>query len=273
MGSGEQKTLRRRNMKSIVITGGTRGIGLGLARGFLERSCFVTISGKTQESVERVLHELAPFNGKMQAVVADVRKRGDMELLLETAVTSFGTLDIWVNNAGITHEDRKVWELDENTVEDVLDSNVLGVIHGTVVPFLAMREQGGGKIYNMEGLGSDGFIIDGMSIYGTTKSALRYFTRAFANEAKDSPVLIGSLSPGMVVTDLLRETVGDDSAESRKKRKFYNMMADDVETVTEFLCEKMLTGSGGSQRIQWLTKPKIFFRMLTAPFRKRDLFK
>ena len=259
-------------MKSIVITGGTRGIGLGLAKRFLERGCFVTINGKTEDSVRRALRELASFGDRLQAVAADVRERSDMETLLETAAQRFGTVDIWVNNAGIAHETAKVWELDQKTIENVFDSNVLGVIHGTVVPFLAMREHGGGKIYNMEGLGSDGFVMDGMSIYGTTKSALRYFTRAFANEAKDSPVLIGSLSPGMVVTDLLRETVGDGSPESMKKRKFYNMMADDVETVTKYLCEKMLAGNGRIQRIQWLTKTKILFRMLAAPFRKRDFF-
>ena len=259
-------------MKSVVITGGTRGIGLGLAKRFLERDCFVTVNGKTKGSVEKVLLELASFGDRLQAVTADVRERSDIEFLLEAAVKRFGTVDIWVNNAGIAHETAKVWELDQGVVEDVFDSNVLGVIHGTVVPFLAMREQGSGKIYNMEGLGSDGFIMDGMSIYGTTKSALRYFTRAFANEAKDSPVLIGSLSPGMVVTDLLRETVGDSSPESMKKRKFYNMMADDVQTVTEYLCEKMLAGNGRSRRIQWLTKTKVLFRMLTAPFRKRDFF-
>lgn len=260
-------------MRSVVITGGTRGIGLGLAKRFLERDCFVTINGRTPEGVQKALHELASFGDRVQGVTADVRKRSDIESMLDMAVKSFGTVDIWVNNAGIAHETEKVWELDDTVIEDVLRINVLGVVNGTVVPFLAMREQGGGKIFNMEGLGSDGFVMDGMSIYGTTKSALRYFTRAFANEAKDSPVQIGSLSPGMVVTDLLRETVGDGLPDSMKKRKFLNIMADDVETVTRFLCEKMLASSGVSPRIRWLTRPKIFFRMLLSPFRKRELFK
>ena len=259
-------------MKSVVITGGTRGIGLGLAKRFLERDCLVTINGKTERGVESALEELVRFDGRVKAVTADVRRRADVETLLETAVTNFGGVDIWVNNAGIAHRTRKVWELEPEEIDEVLDSNILGAIHGTVVAYLAMRERGGGKIYNMEGLGSDGFMLDGLSVYGTTKNALRYFTLAFANEAGDSPVLIGSLSPGMVVTDLLRETVRDDSAESRKKRKFYNIMADDVETVTGFLCDKMLAGGDGNRHIRWLTRRKMFLRMLAAPFRKRDLF-
>ncbi len=257
---------------SVVITGGTRGIGLGLAQRFLEKGCSVTICGTTAEGVENALQRLASFGVSICGVVADVRTRGDMESLLETAVKRFGSVGIWVNNAGLSHETQKVWELRQETIEKIFQVNILGVVNGTVVPFRAMQKQGGGKIFNMEGLGSDGFIMDGMSIYGTSKSALRYFTRAFANEAGGAPVQVGSLSPGMVVTDLLLETLSDDSPESTKKRKFFNIMADDVDTVTRFLCEKMLVSKSRSPRITWLTKPKIFSRMLLAPFRKRDLF-
>ena len=75
------------------------------------------------------------------------------------------------------------------------------------LPGSLILQQGGGKIFNMEGLGSDGVMIDGMTIYGTTKSALSYFTRSFSHEARHSAVEIGTLSPGMVVTDMLRRMV------------------------------------------------------------------
>ena len=260
------------SLTSVIITGGTRGLGLGLARKFLEKGCSVTICGTTAQSVKKALGELEAFSGRVYGVEADVRKRVDVELLLDTAVRKTGRADIWVNNAGISHEAAKVWELGGESIENVLQVNMLGVVNGTVVPFLTMHKQGSGKIFNMEGLGSDGFIMDGMSVYGTSKSALRYFTRAFAHEANVSPVQIGSLSPGMVVTDLLLETLGDDSPESKKKRSFYNIMADDIETVSAFLCDKMLASTAHSPRIQWLTKPKILSRMLFAPFMKRDFF-
>ena len=256
---------------SVVITGGTRGIGLGLATRFLEKGCRVTICGTSTQSVQEALGELAAFGENIAGKVADVGKKGDVEALLDTAVSNFGPLDIWVNNAGISQETAKVWELDQETIENVLRINLLGVVNGTVVPFQAMQQQGKGKIFNMEGLGSDGFIMNGLSIYGTSKNALRYFTRAFANEAGGSSVQVGTVSPGMVVTDLLLETLRDDSPETRKKRKFYNIMADDVDTVTGFLCEKMIASNVRSPRIEWLTKPKIISRMLLAPFRKRTL--
>ncbi|WP_287373713.1 SDR family oxidoreductase [Prosthecochloris sp.] len=257
---------------SVVITGGTRGIGFGLAKRFLEKGCKVTICGTSTQSVRKAVHELAAFGESAAGTVADVGKRSDVESLLDVAVKKFGAVDIWVNNAGITHDMLNVWELEQATIEDVLRVNMLGVVNGTVVPFLEMQKQGRGKIFNMEGLGSDGFMMEGLSVYGTSKSALRYFTRAFANEAGSSPVQVGTLSPGMVVTDLLLETLHGDSPETRKKRKFYNIMADDVDTVTAFLCEKMVLSTASSPRIEWLTKPKVIARMLLAPFRRRELF-
>jgi NAD(P)-dependent dehydrogenase (short-subunit alcohol dehydrogenase family) len=124
----------------------------------------------------------------------------------------------------------------------------------------------------MEGLGSDGFILDGMSMYGTSKCAMSYFTRAFAMEAKGSGITIGTLSPGMVVTDLLLETVSEDSPESRKKKKFYTVMADETGTVTSFLAEKILRSSAPYERIQWLTRRKALFRILFGRFRNTSFF-
>ncbi len=258
--------------KSIVITGGTRGIGYGLAKKFLGKNCSVTVCGTTKESVERALQDLAPAGGRAYGAVADVSRREDVEALFATAAGSTGQVDIWVNNAGIGQENRKIWELDPAEVERVLRVNLLGVVNGTVVPFLAMRERGGGRIFNMEGLGSDGFVVDGMAVYGASKSAMSYFTRAFAHEARDSSVSIGLLSPGMVVTDLLLDSMKDGSPESVKRKKFYNIMADDVDTVAAFLCDKILASTERSPKIRWLTKTKMLSRMLLAPFRKRDLF-
>jgi len=135
-----------------------------------------------------------------------------------------------------------------------------------------MLKQGGGKIFNMEGLGSDGFMLDGMSVYGTSKSALAYFTRSFAHEARGGSVQIGTLSPGMVVTDMLLGTVSDGSPESLKKKKFFNMMADDVETVSGFLSGRILASTAQSPRIRWFTKPRMLGKFLIAPFRKREFF-
>ncbi len=258
--------------KTVVITGSTRGIGFGLACRFLERGCNVVVNGRSQEATGKALAELQRYRLQVAAVAADVSNPEGIRHLYDEATRQFGRVDIWINNAGMLHESRTVWELDQAAITEVLRLNMDGVIHGTIIPFLRMQQEGGGKIFNMEGLGSDGFMIDGMTIYGTTKSALSYFTRSFAHEARQSSVQIGTLSPGMVVTDMLRGMVSGTSPESLKKRRFFNVMADDVDTVTAFLCEKILASTAQSPAIKWLTKPAMVLKILVAPFRKRDFF-
>ncbi len=257
-------------MKNIVITGSTRGIGLGLAKKFLEQGHAVTLNGSSQDRIDEALSVLSSYSGRVQGVVGTVADRDAMARLFHFSSNRFGCVDIWVNNAGISHTLKKVWELDDDTVRNVLDVNLRGVINGTVIAFNGMSRQGRGKIFNMEGHGSGGSIIDRMSIYGTSKSAVHYFTKAFSQEAKGSGVQIGVLSPGMVITGMLMDTLSSSNDVARKK--FFNHMADDVETVSVFLVEKMLASVKEYDRIEWLTKRKALFRFLFGSLRKKDFF-
>jgi NAD(P)-dependent dehydrogenase (short-subunit alcohol dehydrogenase family) len=257
---------------TVVITGSSRGIGFGLAEQFLLRGCRVMVNGSSAATTDAALERFRRYGDRVRGVAADVSSRNGLLLLHREALAHFGGVDIWINNAGISHETMKVWELDAGTVERVLRCNIDGVVQGTIIPFLEMRKRGSGKIFNMEGFGSDGFMLDGMTVYGTTKRSLSYFTRSFAHEARSSGVQVGTLSPGMVVTDLLRMTAAESSPESLKKRKFFNVMADDVETVSVFLADRMLAAREPSPEIRWLTKPRMLGKLLLAPFRKRDFF-
>jgi short-subunit dehydrogenase len=260
-------------MKMVVITGSTRGLGFGLARRFLEKGCSVVVNGTSRESVESAVTRLSAYAGRVHGVVADVASEREVERLHREAVERFGEVDIWVNNAGIGQPLVKAWEIGAVRMERIAAVNIMGVVHGTIVPFRAMKARGSGKIFTMEGHGSNGRIVDCMAIYGTTKSAATYFTKAFAQEARQSGVTIGRLLPGMVVTDMLFETVaGGDGPENSRRRKFYNMLADDVETVSAFLVDGMLAARGEAPRIVWLTRRKALFRLLFGAFRGRDYF-
>ncbi|NTU57691.1 MAG: SDR family oxidoreductase [Chlorobiaceae bacterium] len=259
-------------MNTVVITGSTRGLGLGLARHFLDKGCNVVINGSTEASVGRALGTLSSYRDRVHGVAGDVSSRSDIERLCREAEKRFRQVDIWVNNAGLGQPLQKVWELGEDELSRLADVNIMGVVHGTIVPFLAMKQRGTGKIFTMEGHGSKGAILDKMTMYGTTKSASSYFTKSFAHEAKGSGITVGCLLPGMVVTDLLFDTVRDNSPESRKRKMIYNMLADDVDTVSAFLVDGMLAASGNFTSIEWLTRRKAMFRMLFGKFRKRDFF-
>jgi len=153
----------------------------------------------------------------------------------------------------------------------VVDTNIIGVINGSRVAYHQMSKQGYGQIFNMEGFGSDGMVMSKMGLYGLSKRAVRYYSRSLAKEANGSNILIGRLSPGMVVTDLLLSGVKGNDEESQQARKIFNILADRVETVTPYLYKQMIQNKQNDRRISWLTKRKIMVRFLTAPLKKRQV--
>lgn len=261
-------------MKRIVITGSTRGIGFGLADAFLQRQCALTVSGRSQASVDAALAKLAAAHGekRLQGQPCDVNDLAEVQALWEAAVARFGGVDIWINNAGIGHPTEPMWELSPEQVAAVLETNVLGTTHGVRVAVQGMQAQGGGQIYNLEGFGSTGRTMPGMSIYGTSKAAITYLTKALIEELKGTSVQLGSISPGMVITDLITDRFEENPETQAEARGIFNILADRVEDVTPWMAEQVLENEAHGKRIAWLTRPRIIWRFLKAPFSKRDVF-
>jgi len=262
-------------MRVIVITGSTRGIGYGLADSFLNEDCSVMISGRTSLAVETAVDNLST-NHKKELVAGhccDVRDYEAVKELWKVTVDRFGKVDIWINNAGINHSLVKPWQLPASDIESIIDTNLLGVMYGSNAAAEGMLEQGYGAIYNMEGMGSDGRKIEGMSIYGSTKSGVHYFTDALVLETRDSAIIVGSISPGMVMTDMLyREGSEENPEEEQRTKRVFNILADRVETVAPWLVNKILSNEKTGVRISWLTTWKVLARFLAAPFRHRDVY-
>lgn len=256
-------------MTVAVVTGGTRGIGLGLARELMARDCQVVVCGR---SPERLAEAVAELGDHAHGVVADVTDRADVQRVWDEAVAAYGRVDVWINNAGLSAPRRPLPEVPVPAAEAVLRTNVLGVIHGCAVAQTGLAAQdGGGWIWNMEGFGSTGQVQPGMATYGASKRAVTYLTESLVKETKGSSVKVGFLSPGIVATDLL---VGDydDPADFEKARKIFNILGDRVETVTPWLAERVLAAGKSGTRVAWLTTPKAMGRFMTAGFRKRDIF-
>ena len=262
-------------MKSIIITGGTRGIGYGLADAFLRRGCAVTICGRDAQSLEVAHQSLTRVysTDKVASYTCDVRNYDQLQGLWAQARDSFGQVDIWINNAGIIHPFLPLWQQTPEQVKAVIDPNLLGTIYGTSVAIKGMLKQNFGAIYNMEGEGSNGTIRKNLTLYGTTKYGVRYLTNSFVEETKGTAIIVGSLSPGIVVTDLITEQLNrrQDAARERTQR-LLNILADRVETVAPWLVNRILANTNSGVRIAWLTKSKALKRFLAAPFQKRDLF-
>jgi NAD(P)-dependent dehydrogenase (short-subunit alcohol dehydrogenase family) len=262
-------------MKIVVITGSTRGIGYGLADAFLELGCAVTISGRGPERVGAAVGQLAANYGaeRVLGLPCDVTCFEEVQALWDAARARFGRIDIWINNAGISHPRLDFWRHPPERLQEVVDANLVGTMVGCQVALRGMLDQGSGAIYNMEGLGSDGRRVSGMTLYGTTKYALHYLTDCLVAETRGTPVLVGALSPGMVLTDMLiREREERSEADWQAARRIFNILADRVEDVAPWLACQVLANRRAGARIKWLTQGKILARFLTAPFRRRDLF-
>lgn len=261
-------------MKTIVVTGSTRGIGFGLVENFLTRGWRVVVSGRTLQAVEGAVAQLGERYPQNQifGYPCDVSEAEQVQSLWDAAHSHFGEIDIWINNAGISGEQKKIWVHTPDRALSIITTNVAGAVYGSQVAVKGMLIQGYGAIYNMEGMGSDGRMHDGLSLYGTSKYALKYFTDALVMETKDTPLVVGALRPGMVITDLITSQYAGQPEELEKVKRIFNIIADTVDNVAPWLADEILNNEKTGVRINYTPVWKIMGRFITAPFKKRDLF-
>lgn len=262
----------------IVITGSTRGIGKGLALEFVRRGHHVVVSGRNQAAADDCATELqeATSNAaRLLGIACDIGSREQIERLWQRSVEAFGKVDIWINNAGVSHPRQRVGELSASDITAVAQTNLTGMLHATQVALGGMSAQPeGGTIYNMEGFGSNGMSRPGMSLYGASKFALTYFNKALLAELPSDKVKVCYLSPGIVVTDLLKRDMGiAGSEEFERTRKVYEILADRVETVAPWLVEHILRKPKSGARVAWLTSGKAARRFLGSLFRRRQVLR
>jgi len=271
-------------MKNVVITGSTRGIGFGLAREFLKQGCRVVICGRKQKDVDNTVSKLTNYglSSFIVGVECDVSETAQVENLWNKAQQNFGSVDIWINNAGISHDQTPFWELPLAEVSRIIDTNITGLMNGCSSAVRGMIKQGYGTIYNMEGLGSNGMKIHGLSVYGTTKAAVRYFSEALRKEIGTLPITIGELLPGMVVTDLLTGQKTGSTEGWQKNKKVYNILANREEEVTilanreegvtPWLVKRILANSSRKANFKFVSTGRMMRQLFAAIFLKRDLF-
>ncbi len=260
-------------MKSIVITGSTRGIGYGLADSFLARGCSVVISGRSEERIAKASDALKSRYeaGRILGFPCDVRDSGQMQALWDEAKSKFGNIDIWINNAGISGSQVEIWENPPAQVRDVVDTNILGTIFGSQVAVRGMLEQGHGCIYNMEGMGSDGRMHEGLILYGLTKYGVPYFTKGLVKETKGTSLIIGSIRPGMVMTEFIIGQFKDRPEEWERAKRIFNIIASRVEEVTPWIVERILANEKSGVCISFMSPVKFLQRFLLSLFKKRTL--
>lgn len=261
-------------MKTVIITGSTRGIGKGLALNFLKQGCKVVITGRSQSQVDEVVAQFGQQFGAQQVtgLACDVTNYDQLQAVWDHAVATFTVVDIWINNAGISLPRKPLEQQDPAAIQGIIATNLAGVALASSVALKGMKIQNYGQIWNMEGFGSNDATQPGMTIYGATKRAVTYLNKSLQKEVKGTAVQVNTLSPGIVVTDLLVGDYDTSSPEWQKVKKIFNILGDKVETVTPWLVNGILSTNKSGAKVAWLTGGKAFVRFMTAGFNKRDLF-
>lgn len=260
-------------MANVVITGSTRGIGLGLAREFLARGHAVMVSGRDANAVDAVVAGLRANYpvGEIAGHACDVTVLESVQRLWDGARAQFGSIDYWINNAGRNNPKARLEVLDWADIEGTIDTNLLGVIRGSVVALRGMREQERGWIFNMEGFGSEGMIGLDQVPYGVSKYGVRYITKAMVKEVEGTGIRVGFLSPGIVTTEMAVPPAERRDEFFEKNRRFLNILADHVETVTPWAVDRILAAKKNGAVIRWMGLTRAAGRFAMSLVRKRQV--
>ena len=264
-------------MKTVVITGSARGLGIEMAKCFKKKNFNVVVSDVNDKDIKKAIDKLKDIGGKgnVSGFVCDITNDSQVINLIKETKKQFDNIDIWVNNAGINQPDKMIWELSSEEIDKMIDVDLKGTIKVSKYVMEEMIKQKFGAIYTVEGHGSNDAIIPGLSVYGTAKRGLTYFLNSLAKEAETSKldIMIGKLSPGIMITDFLVNSFRDKKIElSDKNKKVYNILGDYPDVVAKFLVDKMISNTNNNVRFSWLTNRKAAWRFMTSGFKKRNFF-
>jgi 3-oxoacyl-[acyl-carrier protein] reductase len=180
---------------SVLVTGGSKGIGRGIARVFAQAGANVTITGRDQQALARVAAELG-----VATVVADVARPEDCRLAAQAAVDRFGGLDVLCANAGIFPEARLA-DLTESDVDTVLGTNVKGTIFSVQACVPALTASGRGRVILTSSITGPITGFPGWTHYGASKAAQLGFLRTAAIELSPQQITVNAVLPGNISTE------------------------------------------------------------------------
>ena len=255
------------NKLCIVITGSTRGIGKGLALEFCKKGHQVIINGRSAESVVKVVKEFENRFFEVLGVAGNVADAKTFPSIISQAKDKYGKIDIWINNAGIPQDHNYFHTLEKEHIEKLIAVNLGSLMLGTKAALNFFKQQGHGLVLNMGGLGSDGRMIKKQSLYGTSKRAVQYFSKAVSMETEEKKIRVGLLSPGMVRTEFISAVdTMENTAEQKRTLKVFDILAEEVDVVCTYLVSRILKSTRKYDEINFLTFRRMAPKILRLMF-------
>ncbi len=260
--------------KVVVITGSTQGLGFGYAQVFLQRGHHVVISGRRQSTVDDAIDRLEADavvgGGVAIGQACDVGDVAQVQSLWDFAVRSFGPVDIWLHNAGEPRAGAPSAEAADGGIEAMVRSDPVGSSHSAQVAVAGLAAQPrGGKLYlTLCGRGAGAHLPPLTTVHPATARAVRQLAASLVEErrkAKDDRVLIGTISPGLSLTEgLLRRLHALPPAERTTALRQLDVLGDHVSTTAKWIVDRILAGHRQGDEIIWLSAGRRLRRRLAS---------
>ena len=190
--------------KVVVITGAGRGLGKALAVLFMTAEAKVVISDYEQDGLQKTANEIGAY-----PLVTNVTNENEVIDLAKTVVKKYGTIDVWINNAGIWLPHTPVEELDMKKVHNAMEVNAFGTMYGSKTAYIQMKKQDSGAIINIMSVSALSG-RPGAAGYCATKYAISGFTKSLQLEAKNTRIQVIGVYPDKMKTNLFDEDKPDD---------------------------------------------------------------
>ena len=189
------------NGKTAIVTGASQGIGAAAARAFAEQGANVILSARSKSKIDALAEELTSEGYSAKAVACDVSDYAQVRAVVDTAISTFGSVDVLVNNAGVIDPISRIADSDPDEWAKVIDINVKGVYNGIHAVLPQMEKQKSGVVINISS-GAATSALEGWSHYCSSKAAALSLTRCTHREVAERGIRVVGLSPGTVATEM-----------------------------------------------------------------------
>lgn len=196
--------------RTALITGSSRGIGKAIALRLAQNGHHVVVNYKqNQTEAEAVVEQIRAHSGTAIALQADIAIADDCTRLVDQTISTFGGIDILINNAGILRRG-DLFDFDFSQMDGMRHVNVDGLVRVSRAAAAVMKQNQWGRIVNLTSIAAIGTAMAGTTFYAATKAAVIALTRRFALDLGPYGITVNAIAPGFILTDMARQTIPPD---------------------------------------------------------------